>query len=149
MRAVVQRVSSCRVVVEGAATGEIGMGLLAYIGIASSDERDDADYIVNKISGLRIFKDDHKAMNLSLEDVGGDICVVSQFTLYGDTRKGRRPSFNLAAPPEIAIPLYEYCINAFISRGFMTASGRFGAHMNVDYVNDGPVTILVDSQKIF
>ena len=147
VRAVVQRVSSCRVTVETKVVGKIGNGLLVYLGIASTDDVSAADYLVHKISGLRIFEDSQEHMNLSAEDVSAEILVVSQFTLYGDTKKGKRPSYSRAAKPEIAIPLYEYCISSFTKLGFRTENGVFGAHMDVEYINSGPVTILLDTDQ--
>ena len=147
MRAVVQRVDACRVVVDGTTVGKIDRGLLVYLGIAGEDGRKEADYIVRKASQLRVFDDADGVMNLSVEDVAGEICVVSQFTLFGDTRKGNRPSYNRAASPDIAVPLYEYCVERFRSLGFAVATGSFGAAMKVSYKNNGPVTILIDTEK--
>jgi D-tyrosyl-tRNA(Tyr) deacylase len=148
MRAVIQRVTHCTITVEGESVGSISGGLLVYLGVSQSDGEADARYVADKTAGLRIFEDSDGVMNLSAEDVEAEICVVSQFTLYGDTRKGRRPSYSHAAPPERATPLYEKVVEHLRARGFRVATGRFGAHMSVDYVNDGPVTILVDSNKL-
>jgi D-tyrosyl-tRNA(Tyr) deacylase len=145
MRAVLQRVTRARVTVGDGVVGEVGRGLLVLLGVAPSDTPDDARRLADKVVGLRIFADAEGKMNLGLADVGGAALVVSQFTLYGDSRKGRRPSFIGAAPPEVAIPLYEEFINAIKAHGVPTATGRFGAMMQVELVNDGPVTLLVDS----
>ncbi len=149
MRAVVQRVSRCNVKVEGKLTGEIGPGLLVYLGVEEGDGESDLSYLCEKIAGLRIFKDENGKMNRSLEEIEGSIMVVSQFTLCADTRKGRRPSYNRAAAPEIAKTYYLQMIDAFSNRGIPTASGIFAASMEVEYINDGPVTILLDSNKAF
>ncbi len=146
MRAVVQRVSSCRVTVGDETTGAITSGLLVFLGVTADDETGDLDYIVRKIANLRIMEDDNGAMNLSLLDLGLQVCVVSQFTLYADVRKGRRPSFTGAAPPEKAELLYNRCIEAFRDLGLRTETGRFGARMQVSYTNEGPVTIIIDSK---
>ncbi len=147
MRAVVQRVSRAKVTVEGEITGEIGRGLMILLGVSAKDDEKDADYLLDKIVNLRIFEDAADKMNLSLADIEGEMLVVSQFTLYGDTRRGRRPSFIDAAPGKDAIRFYEY----FVARARETvktvATGRFGAMMNVELVNDGPVTIILDSEK--
>ncbi len=149
MRAVIQRVAEASVTVEGNITGQIGHGLLVLLGVDEGDTGDDLRYVVDKISGLRIFNDADGRFNLSLEDTGGAILVISQFTLFGDCRKGRRPSFIAAARPETAIPMYESAIAALRSRGFRVETGVFGVHMDVRLLNDGPVTILVDSKKTF
>jgi D-tyrosyl-tRNA(Tyr) deacylase len=146
MRAVVQRVNRARVVVDDVTTGEIGRGLLVLLGITHTDTAEQARWLAEKIVTLRIFNDAEGKMNQSAIDVRGEVLVVSQFTLYGDARKGRRPSFIEAAPPEIAIPLYEEFINGVLSLGIKTATGRFGAMMQVELVNDGPVTLIVDSK---
>jgi D-tyrosyl-tRNA(Tyr) deacylase len=146
MRAVVQRVSRARVTVGPEVTGEIGPGLLVLLGVTHTDTPEQARWLADKVVGLRIFLDDEGKMNRGVEEMGGCVLVVSQFTLYGDCRKGRRPSFVDAAPPEIAIPLYEEFIRAVRARGIRTATGRFGAMMQVELVNDGPVTLLVDSK---
>ncbi|MDO5028271.1 MAG: D-aminoacyl-tRNA deacylase [Bacillota bacterium] len=149
MRAVVQRVSRASVSVDGQVLGQIKNGFLVLLGIYKEDKEKDLDYIYKKVTGLRVFEDENDQMNLSLADVGGQILVVSQFTLYGDARKGRRPSFIDAARPELAIPLYEAFIKRAQEDGFHCQSGEFGAHMEVELVNDGPVTILLDSFKNF
>lgn len=148
MRAVIQRVSSAAVTVDGRTRGEIGKGYLVLLGIEDIDESSDMEYICDKILGLRVFEDDEEKMNLDICDVGGEVLLVSQFTLYGDARKGRRPSFIKAARPETAIPLYEAAIER-LSKRLNVATGEFGAHMQVSLVNDGPVTILLDSKKTF
>jgi D-tyrosyl-tRNA(Tyr) deacylase len=146
MRAVLQRVSRARVTIDGEVAGEIGRGLLVLLGVTGSDTPEQAQWLAEKVIGLRIFNDAEGKMNLCLQDVGGAMLVVSQFTLYGDCRKGRRPSFIDAAPPEIAMPLYEAFIAEVRGRGVPTATGRFGAMMQVELVNDGPVTLIVDSK---
>jgi D-aminoacyl-tRNA deacylase len=145
MRAVVQRVSRASVVIDGATVGAIDTGLLVLLGITHADTREDARWLAEKIAGLRIFNDDAGKMNRDLSDVGGAMLIVSQFTLYGDCSKGKRPSFIDAAPPPIAIPLYEAFINGVKALGIPVATGRFGAHMMVELVNDGPVTMVVDT----
>jgi D-tyrosyl-tRNA(Tyr) deacylase len=149
MRAVVQRVSRARVTVQGEITGKIGRGLLVLIGIGSADTEADAAYLAGKIAGLRIFDDDQGKMNLSLSDLGGSVLAVSQFTLYGDVRHGRRPSFDAAAPPEKARTLYEYFVERIRATGLRCETGGFQEMMQVELVNDGPVTILLDSSKVF
>ncbi len=146
MRAVVQRVSHAQVVVEGEVIGAIGRGLLILLGVTQTDTPGQADWLADKIVGLRIFPDDDDKMNRSLLDVNGGMLIVSQFTLYGDCAKGRRPSFVAAAPPETAIPLYERFIEAVKALGVPVATGRFGAMMQVELLNDGPVTLIVDSK---
>ena len=146
MRAVLQRVRSARVLVEGEVIGQIEHGLLVLLGVERSDTPEQARWLADKVVGLRIFNDAAGKMNLALADVGGEVLVVSQFTLHGDCRKGRRPSFVDAAPPDIAIPLYEAFIDAVKALGVRTATGRFGAMMEVELVNDGPVTLIVDSK---
>ena len=148
MIAVVERVSSAGVTVDGRETGRIGKGLLVLLGVDRDDEKSDLDYIVSKTAGLRIFDQDGK-MTLSVSDVGGEIIVVSQFTLFGDVRRGRRPDFTQAAGADHARTMYEQCIAAFKSMGITTATGEFGAHMCVNTVGDGPVTILLDSKRRF
>lgn len=147
MRAVVQRVSCAKVTVDKKTTGEIGRGLLVLLGVAEKDERPAADYLVDKILNLRIFEDNDQKMNLSLLDVSGELLVVSQFTLYGDTRRGRRPSFINAAAPEKANELYEYFVARCRESVTMVGTGLFQAMMDVELVNDGPVTIILDSEK--
>lgn len=149
MRAVVQRVTRCRVSVSGSIVGEIAVGLLVYLGISTEDAESDVDLVTRKVTGLRVFEDEDGQMNLSSSDINAQMCVISQFTLYGDTRKGNRPSFSRAARPEQAVPLYERFISSLRDSGFVVASGVFGAHMEVDCINDGPVTILIDSRKTF
>lgn len=149
MRAVVQRVSESKVKVEGNIVGEISKGLLVFLGVGEDDNNDDLEYMVEKILGLRIFGDEEDKMNLSLLDIRGEILVVSQFTLYGDVRKGRRPSFSTSASPEIAESLYNQFIEKCKERGIETKKGIFGANMEVSLKNQGPVTILIDSKKTF
>ncbi len=149
MRACVQRVSSSRVTVAGETTGQIGRGLLVLLGVAPDDTPDDARQLADKIVGLRIFDDPEGKMNLGLSDVGGELLAVSQFTLFGDCRKGRRPSFIGAAPPEHAERLYEVFVQAVRALGVTVGTGRFRHHMQVELVNDGPVTLLLDSRKAF
>ncbi len=146
MRAVVQRVSEARVRVDDEIVGEIEHGLLILLGVTHDDSEQQGKWLAEKIVGLRIFNDDADKMNLSLQDANGSALVVSQFTLYGDCRKGKRPSFVDAARPELAIPLYESFVNAIKSFGVPTATGRFGAMMKVELVNDGPVTLIIDSK---
>jgi len=149
MRAVVQRVLSAGVTVEGHALGRIGAGLLAFVGVAKGDGPDDVHYIASKIRDLRIFSDEHGRMNRSVVDTGGAVLVVSQFTIQGDCRKGRRPSFDDAAPPAFAQALYEDVVRSLREAGVSVATGQFQADMAVDLVNDGPVTMLLDSRKGF
>lgn len=149
MRAVVQRVTSSSVTVEGETTGKIDKGLMVLLGVADGDTDKDVTYMVDKIVNLRIFEDENDKMNLSLQDIGGSLLVVSQFTLLGDCRKGRRPSFIEAAKPEIADNLYQKFVDKARSMGIRTETGRFQTHMMVELINDGPVTILVDSNKNF
>jgi D-tyrosyl-tRNA(Tyr) deacylase len=146
MRAVIQRVSRASVTVDGRITGAISRGLLVLLGVAKGDDRSDADYLVDKIVNLRIFPDDAGKMNLSLVDIGGALLVVSQFTLYGDCRKGRRPSFDHAAPPAGANQLYEYFVAQARTRGVAVETGVFQAHMDVELLNEGPVTFIIESQ---
>jgi D-aminoacyl-tRNA deacylase len=149
MRVVVQRVSRARVSVDGSVCGKIDRGLLVLLGIGKGDAETDADYLAEKTSNLRIFEDANGKMNLSVKDIGGSILVVSQFTLYGDVRRGKRPSFDDASPPEIARPLYEHFVKKIREAGLVCETGRFQATMEVELVNDGPVTILLDSAKAF
>ncbi len=146
MRAVVQRVSRAKVVVDGETIGAIGAGLLVLLGVSHADTPEQARWLADKVAGLRIFNDADGRMNRDLGDVDGSMLIVSQFTLHGDCRKGKRPSFIDAAPPPIAIPLYEAFINAVKALGVPVATGRFGADMQVELVNDGPVTLIVDSK---
>lgn len=145
MRAVVQRVARARVTVDDETTGEIGSGLLLYLGVGPDDGDSEVAWLTAKVADLRIFPDDDGRFDRSVTDVAGAVLVVSQFTLYADTRRGRRPSFTDAAPPEVAAPLVEAVMAALRDRGLTVAGGRFGAHMLVDAVNDGPVTIVLDS----
>ena len=149
MRAVVQRVTESSVEVDGKTIGEIGRGLLVLLGVADDDGEDDASQIAKKVAQLRIFNDADGKFNLSLEDVGGAVLLISQFTLLGDARKGNRPSFIAAARPEQAVPLYESVEQHLRDRGITVATGEFGAHMDVHLTNDGPVTILLDTRKTF
>jgi D-tyrosyl-tRNA(Tyr) deacylase len=145
MRVVVQRVTHAKVEVDGAVAGEIGAGLLALLGVAKSDTAEDAEFLAEKIAGLRVFSDDAGKMNRSLLETGGAMLAVSQFTLYGDCRKGRRPSFDHAAPAEQARALYEHFVEAVRRAGVRVETGIFQAHMAVSLVNDGPVTLIVES----
>jgi D-tyrosyl-tRNA(Tyr) deacylase len=149
MRAVVQRVSSADVVVDGVTVGAIGRGLLVYLGIGAGDSDAQVDWMANKLEGLRIFEDEREKMSLSVRDVGGALLVVSQFTLYGDVRKGRRPSFDGALAPEPANALYERVCAELRQRGLAVAQGRFRATMTVRAAVEGPVTILIDSERTF
>ncbi len=149
MRAVVQRVTRASVKVDGEIIGEIGNGLVVLVGIARDDTKVEAAYLVDKIANLRIFDDDDGKMNRSIKDVGGALLIVSQFTLYGDVRRGLRPSWIEAAPPEIAEPLYDFFVRQAQSTVAEVATGKFQAMMQVELVNDGPVTILLDSGKLF
>ncbi|NIM06274.1 MAG: D-tyrosyl-tRNA(Tyr) deacylase [Armatimonadetes bacterium] len=147
MRAVVQRVSQAEVTVAGAVIGSIGPGLMILLGVGNEDGPEQAAYLADKIAGLRIFEDDAGKMNLSVEQIGGQILVVSQFTLYGDCRKGRRPSFTEAAPPEKAESLYREFVQVLEARGLKVATGAFGEKMQVRLTNDGPVTLLLDTNR--
>ncbi|MCD6292098.1 MAG: D-tyrosyl-tRNA(Tyr) deacylase [Deltaproteobacteria bacterium] len=149
MRAVVQRVTSALVRVGGQEVSSIGRGFLVLLGVKVDDGLDDVDYMVRKISGLRVFYDQDERMRLSLKDVDGAVLVVPQFTLYGDARKGNRPSFSQAAPPELGRTLYEAVMRGIESSGIPVAGGRFRESMSVELINDGPVTILLDSKKEF
>lgn len=149
MRAVVQRVTKASVSVEGKLVGEIGNGLMVLLGVGDEDNDQDLQYLVEKVVGLRIFQDENDKMNLSLIDVKGELLIVSQFTLYGDARKGKRPSFIKSAKPDIGEMYYEEFIKKTKSLGIKTEKGIFGAHMDVHLINNGPVTILLDSKKIF
>lgn len=149
MRAVIQRVSSASVHAGGRLTGAIERGLLVLVGVGSQDGPDDVSYVAGKIRDLRIFPDDAGKMNRDVAEAGGAVLLVSQFTLFGDARNGRRPSFAAAAPPELARALYEATARALRERGLRVETGAFRAHMDVSLVNDGPVTILLDSAKQF
>lgn len=149
MRAVVQRVKRARVDIAGDTVGEIGQGLLVFLGVGEEDSEKDSEYLADKIANLRIFSDMDDLMNLSLLDTGGGALVVSQFTLWGDCRKGRRPSFAKAARPDSARVLYEHFLGALQAKGIRVASGRFQEMMDVHLLNDGPVTLLLDSAKAF
>jgi len=149
MRAVIQRVKRAKVTVNGETTGEIGTGLLVLLGVGRGDDEAAAEYLAAKIAGLRVFEDGEGKMNLSVTDVGGAVLAVSQFTLYGDVRKGKRPSFDEAAKPETARALYEYFVGRIRAAGVHCETGRFQEMMDVELVNDGPVTILMDSGKSF
>ena len=149
MRAVIQRVSRARVTVNEEIAGAIGRGLLVLLGVGREDSEADAVYLVEKISGLRIFEDEDGKMNRSVRDVGGSVLAVSQFTLYGDVRRGKRPSFDAAAPPEKAREIYEFFVEQLRAAGLRCETGRFQEIMQVELVNEGPVTILLDSAKEF
>ncbi|MFO7274877.1 MAG: D-tyrosyl-tRNA(Tyr) deacylase [Symbiobacteriaceae bacterium] len=149
MRAVVQRVSRARVTVGGEVVGQIGPGYVVLLGVAREDDEAAADYLAEKVAGLRVFEDENGKMNRSIQEVGGSILAVSQFTLYGDVRRGRRPGFDRAARPEQAEPLYQRFVQRLREMGLHVETGRFQAHMEVELVNDGPVTILIDSEKTF
>ena len=149
MRAVVQRVGRAQVSVGEAIVGKIGAGLLVLVGVAKTDTQADAEYLAAKTVSLRIFEDENGKMNLSIAETGGAVLAVSQFTLYGDVRKGRRPSFDEAAPPQLANELYEHFVKKIREAGVTCETGRFQAMMQVELVNDGPVTILLDSKRAF
>jgi D-aminoacyl-tRNA deacylase len=149
MRAVVQRVSCAKVTVNDWTAGEIGLGLLVLLGVGQTDSEADATYLAEKIAGLRIFEDSDGKMNRSVQDVGGSVLAVSQFTLYGDVRRGKRPSFDAAAPPDPARRLYEFFVERLRGAGVRCETGRFQEMMQVELVNEGPVTILLDSSKTF
>jgi D-tyrosyl-tRNA(Tyr) deacylase len=147
MRVVAQRVSKAQVSVEGNVVGKIDKGLLIFLGITHRDNEKDAKWLVNKISGLRIFSDEDGKMNKSIEDIEGEILLISQFTLYGDARKGRRPSFIDAAKPDIAVPLYNKFIELIREKDLKVSTGEFGADMKVELLNDGPVTMIIESPE--
>ena len=147
MRAVVQRVRRASVTVDGAVTGSIQRGLLVFLGVGKGDCEKDIDFIADKIVNLRIFECTDGKMNLSVKDISGGILLISQFTLYGDCRKGRRPDFTAAGKPEIAKQLYEQAIEASRDKGVPVETGVFAAHMDIDSINDGPVTLILDSRK--
>lgn len=149
MRAVVQRVDKAKVTVDGKIVGEISRGLMVLVGVVEGDTEKDVQYLADKVTGLRIFEDEAEKMNLSVKDIDGEILSVSQFTLYGDCRKGKRPSFDKAAKPETAIVLYEKFNELCMQQNIKVETGVFGAHMLVELANNGPVTILLDSSKMF
>ncbi len=148
MRTVVQRVKEARVEMDGRVAGQIGVGLLVLVGVAKTDTRRDADYMADKVTGLRVFPDEAGKMNHDVKESGGSLLIVSQFTLYGDVRRGRRPSFDGAAGPEQARELYDYFVEKVRARGVPVETGCFQALMSVHLINDGPVTIIVDSGQI-
>lgn len=148
MRAVIQRVSEAAVIIEGAVHNEIGNGLLVLLGIEDADNQEDISWLVNKITGLRIFNDDAGVMNLSVEEINGELLIISQFTLHANTKKGNRPSYIKAAKPDIAVPLYEEFAKLIsIKTGKQVKTGLFGADMQVSMVNNGPVTIIIDTKN--
>ena len=147
MRVLLQRVSAAQVVVDGRVVGQIGRGFCLLVGITHSDTTAEADWLANKIAGLRVFEDTAGKMNLALPDIDGDLLVVSQFTLYGDAVKGRRPSFTAAARPEQSEPLYDYFVGQLREMGFRVATGIFGAMMSVEIHNDGPVTLMLERER--
>lgn len=149
MRAVVQRVKEASIVVEGKEIANIGRGIVVLLGIAKDDSTIDMEYIADKCTNLRIFEDEDDVMNISVQDIGGEILLISQFTLYGDARRGRRPSYTEAAAPEIAKNMFETCIDIFKDKHNLVQTGEFQARMDVSLINDGPVTILLDSKKEF
>lgn len=149
MRAVVQRVNNASVTVDGERLSQISQGLLVLLGVGEDDDEKDVEYMVNKVVGLRIFQDANDKMNLSVTDIEGELLVVSQFTLYGDVRKGKRPSFSSAAKPDLGEDLYEKFVQKTRELGIKTETGSFGADMDVELLNQGPVTILLDSKKTF
>ncbi len=149
MRAVIQRVKEAKVLVEGEPVASIGRGFLVLLGVAKDDTEEDLSYLARKISNLRVFEDGEGKLNLSLKDVGGEVLLVSNFTLYGDCRKGNRPSFDRAAPPELAERLYLSLAKRLEEEGLSVSLGRFRAMMEVHLVNDGPVTLLLESKKVF
>jgi len=148
MRCVVQRVTEAQVAIDGEVVGRCGKGFMVLIGVHADDTEKDLAYIAEKVANLRVFEDENGKMNLALKDVGGEILAISQFTLYGDARSSRRPSFITAARPEKASPMYDDLVENWRKRGIHVETGRFGADMKVSLVNDGPVTILLDSTKI-
>lgn len=149
MRAVVQRATKAQVTVEGTVIGRIERGLVVFLGVDAHDDELDAEGMAEKIATLRCFQDESSKFNLSLEDVDGAVLAISQFTVHGDCRRGRRPSFTQAARPEKAVPLYDLVVRLLRERGFRVETGSFGAHMEVNVVNDGPVTLLIDTKKVF
>ena len=149
MRAVIQRVSRASVTVDGKVNGSIGRGVLVFLGVGKDDTQADIDFIADKIANLRIFEDDSGRMNLSVTDIGGAVLLISQFTLFGDCRKGRRPDFTAAGAPDMANQLYEQTIAAVKAKGVPVETGVFAAHMDIDSINDGPVTLILDSKRNF
>lgn len=149
MRAVVQRVSRAQVAVQGEVTGRINRGIVVLLAVGNADGESDADYLADKIIGLRIFEDESGKMNLAVSDIRGEVLVVSQFTLYGDVRRGKRPSYDQAAPPQQARELYEYFVERIRATGLVCETGHFQETMQVELVNEGPVTIILDSAKTF
>ena len=149
MRAVVQRVTKASVKVDGEIIGKIDKGFVVLLGVGEDDDESDIKYIADKIINIRVFEDENEKMNLSLNDVGGEVLIISQFTLYGDCRKGRRPSFDKAGEPNRAKELYNKTCEYFLEQGIKTETGRFAADMKVELINDGPVTLLLDSKKLF
>ena len=148
MRAVLQRVTEASITIDGQKVGEIGKGIMVLFGMLGTDTDKTIDYMLDKVINLRIFEDENEKMNRSLEDVGGQVLVISQFTLYGNCRKGRRPDFLAAARPEVAIPLYEKFVSLCREKGIHTETGEFGAEMLVESVNDGPLTLVVDTDQL-
>ena len=148
MRALLQRVSAAQVAVDDQIVGQIGRGFCILLGVTHGDTNREADWLAQKISGLRLFEDPAGKLNLGLEEVGGELLVVSQFTLYADTQRGRRPSFSAAAPPERSEPLYEYFVEQLREAGFRVATGVFGAAMQIQLVNDGPVTLMLEREAV-
>lgn len=148
MRAVLTRVKHASVSVDGKVIGQIGEGFLVLLGVTHEDTEAQAEKLADKLTGLRIFEDEHEKMNRSLTDVGGELLIVSQFTLYANCKKGRRPEFLSAARPEVAIPLYEKFVQLCRDKGFHTETGEFGAYMQVDSLNDGPLTIILDTDTL-
>ena len=145
MKIVIQRAEKAKVSVDGEVVGQIGKGYMVLVGVGPEDTKQNADFLVNKMCNLRIFEDEQGKMNLSIKDVGGEILAISQFTLYADCRKGNRPSFTGAAKPEYANELYEYFMEETRKQGIKVEHGTFGAHMKVDFINDGPVTIMLEN----
>ncbi|MBR6748515.1 MAG: D-tyrosyl-tRNA(Tyr) deacylase [Clostridia bacterium] len=148
MRAILQRVSRASVTIDGVVHGEIEKGFLILLGVHETDTTAEADVLIDKCAGLRVFEDEDEKMNLSLADVGGAVLAVSNFTLYGDCRRGKRPSFSAAARPETANPLYEYFVEGIRAKGIRVETGVFGADMKVELLNDGPVTIFLDTDEL-